>query len=227
MPRNRRISFGLLGCVCWLFAFSPLCPHAAADEPLRAILENRSVSRIDRYCLSCHDSDTLKGLINLEDLGPDLGSDVQVAERWQEVLEVPADTFLQSLGSVESAHLASHYSERGGSRKEISQKRDVQHATLLAEFLDKLKATQDADRGSLLNRTAVTFGSNISSMHTLTNCPTLLAGGGAGFVQGQHLVMDDSQLPLCNLWLSLLRGIGLETDSFGDSTGIIDDLLSA
>ena len=41
---------------------------------------------LSKYCLDCHDSETEKGQINLEDLSFDLGSDVQVAERWQEVL---------------------------------------------------------------------------------------------------------------------------------------------
>ncbi|EMI51871.1 DUF1552 domain-containing protein [Rhodopirellula sallentina] len=70
----------------------------------------------------------------------------------------------------------------------------------------------------------ITFGSNLNSMHTLINCPTLVAGGGSGIKQGQHLVMNNLRTPLCNLWLGLLRGSGIKAEAFGDSTGIIDEL---
>lgn len=139
---------------------------------------------------------------------------------------MPADTLLQSLGASETAHLTSHYSERGGDRKMISQKRDEQHSKMLAEFFDKLKASTDPDGTTLFDNSTITFGSNINSMHSLTNCPTLVAGGGSGIKQGQHLVMDDAKTPLCNLWLSLLQGSGIETDSFGDSTGTINGLFA-
>ena len=138
---------------------------------------------------------------------------------------MPADTLLQSLGASETAHLTSHYSERGGERKDISRKRDQQHAKMLAEFFDKLKATSDPDGNSVFDNSTITFGSNISSMHNLTNCPTLVAGGGSDIRQGQHLVMDNSRTPLCNLWLCLLQGSGIKADSFGDATGIIEGLL--
>lgn len=136
---------------------------------------------------------------------------------------MPADTLLQSLGASETAHLTSHYSERGGERKTVSQKRDQQHSILLADFFDKLKATTDTDGSTLFDNSTITFGSNISSMHDLTNCPTLVAGGGSGIRQGQHLVMEN-RTPLCNLWLSLLQGSGIKADSFGDATGTIEGL---
>ena len=50
-----------------------------------------------------------------------------------------------------------------------------------------------------------------------------VTGGAAGFKHGQHLVMKPNT-PCANLWLSLLRGAGLEVDSFGDSTGVIKEV---
>ena len=96
---------------------------------------------------------------------------------------------------------------------------------MLAEFFDKLKATTEPDGTTIFDNSTITFGSNINSMHTLINCPTLVAGGGSGIKQGQHLVMENSRAPLCNLWLSLLQGSGIEADSFGGATGVIDGLL--
>lgn len=138
---------------------------------------------------------------------------------------MPADTLVKSLGSSTPAHLVSHYSERGGAPKDISQKRDLQHSKMLAEFFDKLKATKETDGSSLFDKTAITLGSNLNSMHTLINCPTLIAGGGAGIKQGRHLVMENTKTPLCNLWLTLLKGTGIKVDSFGDATGVIKELV--
>lgn len=79
----------------------------------------------------------------------------------------------------------------------------------------------------MLDNVALTFGSNLRSKHSLNNCPTLIAGGGAGFKQGRHLVMKEEKTPLCNLWLSTLRGSGVNADTFGDATGVIDELFEA
>lgn len=57
----------------------------AADKP-SAVIPARHAETLNRYCFECHDSDTREGQVDLEDLSFDLGSDVQVAERWQEVL---------------------------------------------------------------------------------------------------------------------------------------------
>ena len=137
---------------------------------------------------------------------------------------MPANRMIQSLGATMSAHSMSHYSE--GERRTVSQKRDTAHAKLLAEFFDKLKASKEPDGSTLFDHSTIAFGTNLSSVHTLKNCPTLVAGGGSGFKQGQHLVMDDPKTPLCNLWLSILNGSGIKHDKFGDSTGLINELTS-
>lgn len=67
------------------------------------------------------------------------------------------------------------------------------------------------------------IGSNIRTIHYLDNCPTVLAGGGAGIKLGQHVVLP-KDTPLCNVWLTLLNGIGVNIDRHGDSTGIVGEL---
>ena len=136
---------------------------------------------------------------------------------------MPCDALIRSLGATMTSHTMSHYSE--GERRTVSMNRDTTHAKLLAEFFDKLKVTKEADSSSLFDHCAITFGSNLSSVHSLTNCPTLIAGGGSGFKHGRHLVMPNPKTPLCNLWLSTLRGAGVAAKSFGDSTGVIEELV--
>jgi hypothetical protein len=62
-------------------------------------------------------------------------------------------------------------------------------------------------------------------VHYLDNCPTILAGGGAGVKLGQHLVLPRNT-PLCNAWLTVLHGLGIEAERHGDSTGLAKELLA-
>ena len=48
----------------------------------------------------------------------------------------------------------------------------------------------------------------------------LLAGG--GFAHGKHIVHEgEDRTPLCNLFVTMLRSMGVEADSFGQSTGAL------
>lgn len=135
----------------------------------------------------------------------------------------PVDTFIRSLGATISGHNMSHYTS--GARQEVSEMRDEKQSELLAHFIDKLKASKEPDGSTLFDHTSLSYGSNIQSIHYLSNCPTVITGGGAGVKHGQHLVMPDPKTPLCNLWLTLLQGSGITVDSHGDSTGVIQDLI--
>jgi hypothetical protein len=133
----------------------------------------------------------------------------------------PVGTLLGSLGLKIAAHDMTHYTT--GERLEASQRRDVAQSELLAGLLDKLKATKEPDGSSLLDHTVLAYGSNIRTVHYLDNCPMLFAGRGAGLKLGQHLVLPQST-PLCNAWLTLLHGLGIEAERHGDSTGVVAGL---
>ena len=134
---------------------------------------------------------------------------------------LPGQSLLQSLDITLSAHNISHYSP--GERMVASKTRDKTHCELLAGLIDKLKATKEADGTSLFDHTTLAFGSNISSIHYLDNCPTLLTGGGANLKLGQHLVLP-KDTPLCNVWLTLLHGMGIQVERHGDSSGVVKEL---
>ena len=133
----------------------------------------------------------------------------------------PIQHLLTSLDIKVAAHDMSHYAP--GPRMEASKQRDKAQAEMLATLIDRLKATKETDGSSLFDHTTVVFGSNLRSIHYLDNCPTLLAGGGAGITLGQHLAMPKGT-PLCNVWLTLLKGTGIDVESHGDSTGIVKEL---
>ena len=135
----------------------------------------------------------------------------------------PVSQLLASVGIKVAPHDMSHYSP--GERTEASQKRDLVQSELLAGLMDRLKSTRQADGSRLFDHTCLVFGSNIRSVHYLDNCPTILAGGAAGIKLGQHIVVP-KDTPLCNAWLTLLRGIGVNAQRHGDSTGLIPELIA-
>jgi hypothetical protein len=135
----------------------------------------------------------------------------------------PVGTLLQSIGTKIAPHDMSHYAP--GDRMAASQQRDATQSELLAGLIDKLKATKEADGSTLFDHTCLAYGSNIRTIHYLDNCPTLLTGGAAGIKLGQHLVLS-KDTPLCNLWLTLLNGIGSKSERHGDSSGLVKELIA-
>ena len=135
----------------------------------------------------------------------------------------PVADLLKSLDIKVAPHDMSHYHSTMGEKLDASQRRDLAQSELLAGLLDKLKATKESDGSSLFDHTALAYGSNLRSEHYLDNCPTLLTGGGAGIKLGHNLVVS-KDTPLCNAWLTLLHGIGVQAERHGDSTGVIKEL---
>jgi len=136
----------------------------------------------------------------------------------------PINSLLTSIGHNVGGHTMSHYSP--GPRMDASQARDKALSELLGYLIERLQDVKEPDGSSLFDHTSVVLGSNVRNAHNLDNCPTLLTGGGAGIKLGQHIVMKDPKTPLCNVWLTLLKGVGIDVDSFGDSTGIIEELVA-
>gem|GEM_PF-578299 len=68
-------------------SFITLCACVAlqAEEQPQVLFAEKHFAFIDNYCLSCHDADTQKGKVNLEDLSFQI-QDLPTAELWQEVL---------------------------------------------------------------------------------------------------------------------------------------------
>ncbi|MEY2598646.1 MAG: hypothetical protein RLZZ142_905 [Verrucomicrobiota bacterium] len=137
----------------------------------------------------------------------------------------PVSTLLTSLEVRIDAHTMSHYPGKGPEYLEASEKRDQAQSRLLAHLLGKLKAAREPDGSSLFDHTTVVYGSNIRTGHLLDNCPTLIAGRGAGVKLGQNVVVP-KDTPLCNAWLALLQGSGVSVDRHGDSTGVLKELLA-
>ena len=105
------------------------------------------------------------------------------------------------------------------------QQRDLAIAKFVSGFVRKLKKTKEADGSSLLDHTLVAHGSCLRQGHAVSNGPLLLAGhGGGGLKQGQNIVLSPGKTPLANLWLSMIRHVGVDEKKFANSNGVIKEL---
>ncbi len=126
-------------------------------------------------------------------------------------------------GVNDGHHNLSHHGQDPGKLKQL-QIVEQEKLKVLHELLTKLKQTKE-DEEALLDRTTVFFSSNLgnASSHSCRNLPVLLAGG--GFRHGQHLAFDPARNPpMSNLFVSMLQRLGIESDSFGSSTGTLTGL---
>ena len=100
---------------------------------------------------------------------------------------------------------------------------DAWYAEQFAYFVGRMRDTED-EFGPLLDDTLVLYGSSCSTTHNARNCPLLLVGGDRMGVRHGRYERYDEETPLSNLYVSLLSGLGVETESFADSTGPLPGL---
>jgi len=125
-------------------------------------------------------------------------------------------------GVTTGFHIASHHNDRDDRILEFS-KINKYHVSLLPYFLEKLKNTPDGE-GTLLDNSLILYGSPMGNpnVHNHKRCPLFFAGHAGGRLKGQlHLKASDGT-PMANAMLSALQILGVEIDSFGDSTGSFD-----
>lgn len=130
------------------------------------------------------------------------------------------------IGVSEPHHPLTHH---GGNQDMIDKfaKINEYHVSLFAYLLDKLKSTPDGD-GSLLDHSIYMYGSGMGdpNLHDHINLPILVAGGGAGKLKGGRHIRYEERTPLANLHLTLLEKAGARMESFADSKGKVEELLS-
>lgn len=129
------------------------------------------------------------------------------------------------IGIPDSFHPVSHHAN-DLTRIEKLARIQTWHLEQFAGFIKKMAETPDG-QGSLLDHSIFMYGSNMSNSDRHDNYPepNIVVGGGAGRMKlgGQHLVLRE-RTPIANLHLTLLQKIGVERDTFGDSTGTIAEI---
>jgi hypothetical protein len=135
-------------------------------------------------------------------------------------LEIGGDFLPQHLGIKKDYHGLSHH---GNAEEAINdlitlEKYQIQQ---FGKFLTRLSKIDDGER-TLLDSTAVLFGSGIgdANSHRNSDLPVILAGGGYRHGEFREVPREGSnKVPLCNLFVDIAQKMGVETDSFGSSTG--------
>lgn len=112
-------------------------------------------------------------------------------------------------------------------------------------FLIKLQETAEpAGNGTMLDNTLLLFGSASSAFHLSRNYPLILAGGkNMGLKHGRYInragaspqagawdgktepwqkAATNDDVPLSNLFVTMLQRLGVRTDTFSDSTAAFD-----
>lgn len=129
------------------------------------------------------------------------------------------------MGMGKSQHTLAHYMKKDDGAANYGAY--LQHLTnLYGGFLDRLKNTKEGS-GTMLDNTLSFYGSsNGKGTHSPLDLPLVMAGGeGMGFKQGQYLKFKND-VPLTNLYATMLDGLGAPQKSFADSNGRIGSVLT-
>jgi Protein of unknown function (DUF1552) len=128
-------------------------------------------------------------------------------------------------GVKENHHSSSHHAN--GEVKINSYKIITRwHVEQFVYLLTKLRSIKEGER-TLLDNSMIMCGSSLSdgNRHDPNNLPILLGGKGGGRINSGRHIASPSNTPLCNLYVSMLDCMGIQTPRFGDSTEGLRGLL--
>ncbi len=135
-------------------------------------------------------------------------------------LEIGGDFMPQHLGIKKDWHGLSHHGNDPESLASLItlEKYQIEH---FGKFITRLSKINDGER-SLLDSTTAIFGSGMGdgNSHKNSDLPVILAGGGYKHGEFRQVANQGiNKVPLCNLFVDIAQKMGVETDSFGSSTG--------
>ena len=124
-------------------------------------------------------------------------------------------------GVRDAFHILSHHSNIRENQDRFAVLNRY-HVGLLAYLLNKLKTTPDGD-GTLLDHSLVLYGSAMGdgNQHNHYPLPIVLAGGASGRLAGGRHLRNTPETTMSNLLVAMLDKLGIPTEKFGDSTGML------
>jgi hypothetical protein len=159
--------------------------------------------------------------------------------------EGPHDLLSKAVG-LGGAHGLTHAVKRPDGWKNLGTYNRYQ-AMEFGRFVQKLKDTREPNGdGTMLDNTFAMHGSASSSFHLSRNYPIISAGGtNLGFDNGRYLKfgrgnednqagagidtdagwrgkLENEELPLANLFVTVLQRLGVETDTFAGYSGTLE-----
>lgn len=130
----------------------------------------------------------------------------------------------RKIGVPDGHHDISHHGDNAEKLEKLSKINHFQ-VQQLSYLLQKMKSIREGER-TLLDNSMIVYGSGISdgNRHNHDNLPILLAGSGGGTIDSGRHVRYDLETPVCNLFMSMLDRMGVDTPFIGDSTGRLTGL---
>lgn len=117
------------------------------------------------------------------------------------------------------------HNQKGDGYKDL-QKIDIFHMQQYAYLIRRMKEIQEFDGSTMLDNSLIAYGAGLGdgATHQFFDLPMIVAGKAQGQIkQGRFIKMPSGTLN-SNLWLSIAQLMGLEIDTFADSTGAISEL---
>ena len=150
------------------------------------------------------------------------------------------------IGVKRDRHSLSHHNGNKEALEQLSRS-DEFNVLQFAYFLDRLSVVRDGE-GALLDSTMALYGSGLSygNSHGTTSLPLVVAGGsGLGMKHGNHVDYNrqvrgfggygqgigvyhspvNAKAHFSNLLLTMAQKMGVETDAFADSNGVVSEIL--
>ena len=126
------------------------------------------------------------------------------------------------IGVPGNHHGVSHHRDQPGLMAQKSRI-DTYNIAVFGRFVEKLATTADGD-GTLLDHSLIVYGGGMGNgnLHRHSDIPCLTFGSlGGRIATGRHLAYP-LDTPMCNLLVTVLNHVGVETTELGDSTGPLD-----
>ena len=140
-------------------------------------------------------------------------------ERWDATL------MYEGVFDMPVQHHNMTHNQKGDGYKDL-QKIDIFHMQQYAYLIRRMKEIQESDGSTMLDNSLIAYGAGLGdgATHQFFDLPMIVAGKAQGQIkQGRFIKMPSGTLN-SNLWLTIAQLMGLEIDSFADSTGVISEL---
>ncbi len=132
----------------------------------------------------------------------------------------------REIGISDGHHPLTHHN---GNMEQLAKvtKINEYHVQNYAAWLSRLAAVHEGD-GRLLDNMMIVYGASLAdgNRHVHEDLPTVLIGRGGGTIKPGRRIVYRRETPFCNLHVSLMDRMGVEVETFGDSSGRLSGLES-
>ncbi len=128
------------------------------------------------------------------------------------------------IGVSDAHHSVSHHQDEQAKLERL-HKINEYHFQQFAHLVKRMEATPEGD-GTMLDHTLFFYGTGISdsNTHFHDDLPIAVVGGQKVGIKGGRYVRHPKGTPITNLYMAMLDKLGVQAESFGDSTGRLDTL---